>query len=130
MASDCDIWTGAKSGNYGVVVWRVDGKRTHFGVHRLVWMQDHGPIPEGMLVCHTCDTPSCIEKSHLFLGSPLDNMRDKMEKGRCGQQAKQFCPQGHPYDGENLYVHNGSRHCKTCVAERRDAYRARQREVA
>ena len=49
---------------------------------RAVWVELYGPIPAGMLICHRCDTPSCVRPSHLFLGSPADNMADMIAKGR------------------------------------------------
>ena len=33
-------------------------------------------------MCHHCDTPLCVRVSHLFLGTPGDNNRDSMMKGR------------------------------------------------
>ena len=75
----CEEWPGARQGDgYGVV--RHEGKVVL--VHRLAWAREHGPIPDGMHVLHECDNPPCRRLSHLFLGTPLDNARDKFAKGR------------------------------------------------
>jgi len=62
-----------------------------FRAHRLAWEMTNGPIPNRSLVLHRCDNPRCVNPEHLFLGSPKDNMIDKMEKGRCfNGKAKRF----------------------------------------
>ena len=51
--------------------------------HRLVYEIMVGPIPEGMFICHHCDNPKCMNyRSHLFIGTNGDNMRDASQKGR------------------------------------------------
>ena len=74
----CWIWTGVISRRYGAL--KVNG-RTH-RAHRFSWVLRFGEIPEGLFVCHHCDNPVCVRPDHLFLGTPLDNMRDKIAKGR------------------------------------------------
>jgi len=53
------------------------------GAHILAWELATGrTVPKGMFVCHRCDTPACIEPTHLFLGTPRDNNEDRDRKGR------------------------------------------------
>jgi hypothetical protein len=42
----------------------------------------HGPVPEGVEVCHRCDVRNCVNPDHLFLGSHTANMQDAQLKGR------------------------------------------------
>lgn len=52
------------------------------GAHRVAWEIANGPIPDGMWVLHRCDNPPCCNPAHLFLGTNLDNIADKVAKGR------------------------------------------------
>lgn len=50
--------------------------------HRISFSSLVGEIPQGMLVLHRCDNPACINPAHLFLGTNLDNNKDRDNKGR------------------------------------------------
>lgn len=41
---------------------------------------------------------------------------------------KTHCPQGHPYDEANTYVHGTSRYCRECTNRKGREYRARKRQ--
>ncbi len=75
----CIIWLGSTSTNgYGQLVYK--NRKVH--AHRAAWELRHGPIPNGLEVCHTCDQRACIQDHHLFLGTHQDNMQDAARKGR------------------------------------------------
>ncbi len=75
----CWEWLGAHS-KFGHGRFRINGKLEL--PHRLVYQEAFGLIPAGMLICHHCDNPKCVNLLHLFLGSYSDNLRDAIHKGR------------------------------------------------
>lgn len=49
---------------------------------RRIWIKAFGPVPAGLIVCHSCDNPKCVNLEHLFLGTPKDNTQDMLRKKR------------------------------------------------
>lgn len=59
--------------------------------HRVAFVLTSGePIPKGSVVCHSCDVRRCVKHAHLFLGTPADNVRDMVNKGRQSRGEKQW----------------------------------------
>lgn len=77
----CWLWTGATARGYGTF-----GSGGQFGrnvlAHRFAWQRKNGPIPAGMVICHSCDNPPCVNPAHLWIGTHADNVADKIAKGR------------------------------------------------
>jgi len=78
--SGCWLWAGACFQETGYGQIKINGKK--IGTHRFSWLIHRGPIPSGMLVCHHCDTPPCVNPEHLFLGTVKDNSQDCIKKDR------------------------------------------------
>lgn len=78
----CHIWTRATNRDgYGQI--RIGGKlmiasRVAFAVFK-------EPLSRGEIVCHTCDTPSCVNPSHLYRGTHKQNTDDAIRRGRMPQ---------------------------------------------
>jgi hypothetical protein len=73
----CWLWT-AGSGGRGYPRVRFKGRSE--GAHRVAFYLAHGYMPT--IARHTCDTPLCINPAHLVDGTPADNSRDMVERGR------------------------------------------------
>lgn len=83
VISDCWEWTGAKMCGYGALRNRDSaGKWTTPKAHRLSYEHFHGPIPDGMVVMHSCDNPGCVNPAHLSVGTNKENVDDRQSKGR------------------------------------------------
>lgn len=111
-STGCLNWTAAtlKKG-YGA--FNIGGRAER--AHRVAWVHVKGEIPPGKLVCHTCDNPRCVEITHLFLGTALENTRDMLAKGRWTPWNARLthCKWGHSL--EDAYVYGGQRHCRSCA---------------
>lgn len=81
--NDCWLWRGQIMPNgYGRISL---GSRSlgAEGAHRVSWMlANESKIPAGMFVIHSCDNPKCVNPKHLSIGTPRDNTRDMISKGR------------------------------------------------
>jgi hypothetical protein len=78
--SGCWLWTGCVDNNGYPLTGKVHAPERK--IHRLAWHCYRGLIPSGIHVLHKCDVPLCVNPDHLFLGTQVDNMKDRKRKGR------------------------------------------------
>lgn len=76
--SGCWIWVGPKDKGYGLTHY----KNKSIRAHRLSYEMFIGPIPEGLLIRHKCDNPSCINPDHLAPGTVQENVNDREARRR------------------------------------------------
>lgn len=83
----CWLWKGnIDDDQYGYLVFNYIGMRAHRAMYE-IW---YGEFDKNLLVCHTCDNPTCCNPFHLFLGTAQDNMDDMVKKGRQSKRGKRL----------------------------------------
>lgn len=134
---DCLVWQGVRlRGRHGLVGVKRNGKWRTLYTHRVAWEATYGPVPEGMVVCHRCDNPPCVNPEHLFVGTQRDNLNDMRAKGRhnpddiwVANRKKTHCKRGHEFTPENTRLRQTaegvSRVCRACCTLESRLRRAR-----
>lgn len=130
----CWIWPGALSGGYGRIGWRDGGTPCWAQVHRIVWKALKGDISKGTDLDHLCHDPEVCtvasECRHRRCCNPdhLEPVTRKVNLARGGtipaaNSKVTHCPNGHPYDGGNLYFDKKNRRlCRECTRARNREY--------
>lgn len=87
----CWLWVGYKNNQGYGHIGRGGRGGNMVRTHRASYELHVGPIPDGMLVCHKCDVPACVNPAHLFLGTSKENMQDCVQKGRLAKGEASGC---------------------------------------
>lgn len=75
--SGCHIWIGKRLMGYAIV--RRPGIKGIIKVHR--YLMGVAGV-KGVVVCHKCDIPYCVNVDHLYLGTQKSNVQDMIKRGR------------------------------------------------
>jgi hypothetical protein len=109
---ECLVWTGASSKGYGQA--GLEGRT--WRIHRLSYVLFVGALDPALEIDHLCRNTLCVNPEHLEQVTTRTNLL--RGDGPSGKSARQtHCIHGHPFSGDNLYIHDGARHCRVCRRE-------------
>lgn len=126
LQDECLVWNGPTADPNGRGSVRYKGRT--WRAHQVIWMEANGPIPDGLVIRHTCDVMACLNIEHMLIGTQRENMHDMKlrQRGRW-----KVCRNGlHRLEGENLYIlpsNPAYRECRACRNERNRRYHDRQK---
>ena len=77
--NECWLWlTGKTKAGYGSFWF----EGINWQAHRMAYLLANGPFDMKLHILHSCDIKLCCNPKHLFSGTHLDNIQDKVKKGR------------------------------------------------
>jgi HNH endonuclease len=74
----CIEWTGSRCP-------RGYGRFNGVLAHRTAYIEAYGEIPEGAVIHHRCENPSCVNPAHLEAMSKRDHQRHHLVKAACSR---------------------------------------------
>jgi hypothetical protein len=123
--SECLLYAGRLSDRGYAQVW-IDGRTVR--LHRKMYEQFNGPIPEDAEIHHTCGVKHCLNPEHLQALGRDDHRRLHDPLGTAARRAQTHCHAGHERTPDNIYVTPaGQWACKACRRENSRRYREAQR---
>lgn len=80
----CWLWGRKRNGyGYGVLTGIPERQIGENRAHRAAWsLWNEEPIPDGLIVLHSCDTPACVNPTHLRVGTKMENSQEMIQRGR------------------------------------------------
>lgn len=93
-------------------------RRGNVMIHRQMYKSWHQvELTFEQQVCHSCDVTRCCNPDHLWLGTNVDNHKDKDAKGRNYFSNLTHCKRGREFTPDNTRVRTyGRKTMRTCLA--------------
>ena len=127
----CWLWDGPVNAyGYG---WGNAGRDRSRLVHRLVYEELVGPIPEGMELDHLCRTRNCYNPAHLEPVTHAENMRRNrvtQQQPPPGPRTPTHCPKGHDMSDAYVRPDGKGRQCRVCQLDRDQRHKAKRKVAA
>jgi hypothetical protein len=96
-------------------------------LHRKVYEDLVGPIPEGLTIDHLCRNRGCVNPEHLEPVTHRENCRRGTQAGVAAENsAKTHCVHGHEFTPENTYYRPPGRTARQCRQCQRDSVKRYQ----
>ena len=130
-SSGCVIWTGQISKRHGYGRFSYGGRGKKVQAHRWGYERIFGPVPIELDIDHLCRVRACVNVLHL---EPVPRRVNLLRGvGFAAVEARRtHCPQGHPYEGDNVVVEAGrygeKRKCRECKLQRNRDWQRRYAE--
>lgn len=81
---ECWNWLGCSIRGYGCITFQYITYRAN----RIAYFLSRNKDPNELVICHTCDNPSCCNPKHLWAGTMADDTQDMVAKGRSSKGSK------------------------------------------
>lgn len=137
---ECWWWTGGvrnKHVKFPRPVFKLEG-RSQTAARVIL---NNGPIPDGLIICHTCDNSMCVNPDHLYAGTHKDNFEDAVQRERLTPlngtphnafELNSHCSNGHEITSDSVYSYkkNGEtvRRCRQCKRDSQKRYRQNRKK--
>jgi len=132
----CWAWTAYRNalgyGQFGLA-----GRRGGLVLaYQWAWQQEHGPVPDGLVLDHLCRNPACVRPAHLeAVTQSVNTQRGLKGDLKPLTPIREKCANDHPMTPENRYPRSDSGQrtkygCRECDRDKQRRYAERKRKAA